>query len=140
MPPNIQTPAQKLYKVNVIYRDQNSELNCGGFQWQFFRINTLASATALLIYIPLWNSRHIDGSNANETRIRQGKCLMRIGCLPSTSNFCYIRRDPFDLCICTAPYNVKFSFWKPKIVFSVLFVTVVQRYQFSGQVLEKNSA
>lgn len=122
----------------MIYRDQNSVRTCGGFQWQFLRINTLASASALLIYIPLWNSRHIDGSTANETRIREGKCLMRrSGCLPYTSDFCYIRRDPFDSRVCTAPYNVKFSFWRPKIIFSPLFVTVVQRHKFSGQGLQK---
>jgi hypothetical protein len=68
-----------------------------------FPINTLASASALLIYVSLWNSRHIDGCTVYETRIREGKCLMReSGCLPYTSDFCYIRRDPFDLCICTA--------------------------------------
>jgi hypothetical protein len=122
----------------VISRDQNSARTCVGFKWQFFWINTLARASALLIYVPLWNSRHIDGRTAYETRIREGKCLMReSGCLPYTSESCYIRRDPFDLCTCTAKYRVKFSFCRPKIIFSSLFVTLVQRHLFSAQVLKK---
>lgn len=70
----------------------------GEFNWQFFRINTLASATALLIYVPLWKSRHIHGSKADETRISADKCLMgKSGWFPFISDSCSLRKDLSDL-------------------------------------------